>query len=1133
MNRTGTTSGRHRPVLATLVAGLLISTTPALAQPPLGFSVRVDGDYVAGDPIAPDATRRTDVRLAHTDIQVKFDGLDVEPVLNVVTSSLRRGFRGGETVEFRTSSNYPSWIERTEIRIYAAGTDPRSAPLATLPASPNGLSTWQMPATGPDQYVYVARVYDAKGHVDETKPLTLIRTERIADGKPDPDLVAAGWGDDHTAYRTIPVFGGGVNVYGTAIPPGGSVIALGEPIPVDKAGKFVVQRILPTGDHIVDVAVNEAKGSAMQFQRAINIPANDWFYVGMADLTIGRRDGSGIVEAADPGEFGGIYTKGRLSFYLKGKIKGEYLLTAAADTGEGPLGDLFTGALSTDPQAILRRIDPKEYYPVYGDDSTMVDDAPTQGKLYVRLERGPSHVMWGNFRTEIGDSAFLRGDRALYGASAVYNSDQTTPAGKPRASASAYAARPGTVNEYDVMRGTGGSAYFLRHQDLAPGSESLVIEQRDAISGALVSSRPLSADTDYRINYMQGLVLLTVPLPFTATSGSAVQGDANLVNLVAQYEYTPADAAVDDMALGGHAEAWLNDHVWLSAAGTGGASDGTSSGSLISARARVQSNGASFAEAEIARSEGDNSNAWATTDGGLTYVQQAAALGGEAYAYRLDGKLDLADFSDLKGEITGSVEQRQAGFSSPDRLVLSPELLWDVRGKIGVTEAASVAVNSDHYENADGTHRSRAGAELDYQLDPSWTAAVGLNYVDQADPGDPTKTGQRADAGVRLTYRQSDDLSIYGFGQGTVWRAGELARNDRAGVGAELQLTEALKVGGEISAGTTGPQAAASLTYYPTPDERDYIIFRLAPQQDDDVTSTSSQGSGIVVGTERRYSDVMAVQAERNFQLLASGPSVTNTYGVTLTPDKQWTGTGLIEVGTVSDPVSGDFDRKAVSLGVGYKSDGLQGHARGEVRLEDSVDNSRDRQTYLLQGGLDWKASPDWHLLTNVDAVISNSDQSATLNGDYVEASIGYAYRPVDNNRLNLLARYTYLYDLPGPDQVNSNGDAMGPAQRSNIFSIDANFHLYDWLTLGAKYGFRIGEVSPDRDPANFSRSSAHLAILRADAEIIRDWDLLLEGRVLYQPEAGTADYGAVAALSYDFGNNLRVGGGYNFGLCL
>ena len=44
------------------------------------------------------------------------------------------------------------------------------------------------------------------------------------------------------------------------------------------------------------------------------------------------------------------------------------------------------------------------------------------------------------------------------------------------------------------------------------------------------------------------------------------------------------------------------------------------------------------------------------------------------------------------------------------------------------------------------------------------------------------------------------------------------------------------------------------------------------------------------------------------------------------------------------------------------------------------------------------------------------------------EAVLGYAYRPVRNDRLNTLAKYTYFYNVPTTDQV----DAAGRRRRSS-----------------------------------------------------------------------------------------------------
>src|SRR5690606_28626157 len=142
---------------------------------------------------------------------------------------------------------------------------------------------------------------------------------------------------------------------------------------------------------------------------------------------------------------------------------------------------------------------------------------------------------------------------------------------------------------------------------------------------------------------------------------------------------------------------------------------------------------------------------------------------------------------------------------------------------------------------------------------------------------------------------------------------------------------------------------------------------------------------------------------------------------------------------------------------------------------------TRDRQTYLLSGGANWHTNPDWTVQANFGAAISNSDLGLVMDGDFVKTNFGVAYRPVDDSRLNLLMRYTLLYDLPGPSKVIASGANPGPAQRSHVFSIDANYDLTPQVTIGGKYGFRLGETSFTRDPADFTASSAHLAIARID----------------------------------------------------
>jgi hypothetical protein len=173
--------------------------------------------------------------------------------------------------------------------------------------------------------------------------------------------------------------------------------------------------------------------------------------------------------------------------------------------------------------------------------------------------------------------------------------------------------------------------------------------------------------------------------------------------------------------------------------------------------------------------------------------------------------------------------------------------------------------------------------------------------------------------------------------------------------------------------------------------------------------------------------------------------------------------------------------------------------------------------------------SDDWRLVANVDALYSESDESSFRDGEYLEASVGYAYRPVMNERLNLLARYTYLRDLPGEDQVTADGSTEGPLQISHVVSIDGDYDLTPKLTLGAKYGFRTSQVA-DRGTEDFADSTAHLGILRLDWHVVHKWDVMGEVRGLAESRTTRRRRARCSASTGMFWNNAKVGIGLRMG---
>ena len=1112
------------------------------------FSISVDGEHVAGTKVPKDIQRRTDLGLEAVDIQVKFDGLDVRPILNVSTVPVRQTYETGERIDFLASYNYPGWLEKAEIRIFDVKASRNDLPVAVVPVTPDGAASWKMPGNASGDFVYVLRVIDAEGRYDETVPLALRRSgKKLAQHEPEDGAVAPGYGDDRTATRNIPVYGGALTVFGKNLPADHTVTVMGERVPVDADGNFVVQRLMPPGDHNVDVDIHGKGKSGLAFNRAINIPSSEWFYVALADFTLGKRFGSGNIEDVKPGDFEGIYTKGRLAFYLKGKIKGRYLLTAAADTGEDDVKNLLKGLDEKDPRQFLNRIDPDDYYPVYGDDSTSLEDAPTRGKFYVRLARGNSHVMWGNFKTEIRGTELLRNERALYGANGVYRSEDATPFGESKAEIRVYAAQPGTLPQRDVLRGTGGSAYFLKHQDITIGSETVSVETRDRISGRVLERKQLRYGFDYDIDYLSGVIILKAPLSSTSAGGGTVRDGAlggNDLYLIANYEFTPAAGDVDGYVYGGHAQGWLGEHVRV---GVTGATEktGAADQKLAGVDIEIRKSEKTYIDAEAAWSKGPGFGNSISTDGGLTIGDEPTAgrSSREATAIRIHGRASLEELTDetIKGDLEGYFEQLEDGFSSLERQITEDESKWGIKGDLELTDNLDFILSYDEFKSDNGKHDRELTAAIENQFVDGWTLATGATLT-RRDLPLRAIDGERVDVGAKLTHNFDDLNSVYVFGQATVSRKGDIPRNDRAGVGGTHQLTEKVSLSAEGSYGSGGIGGRATVDYKPTADDQYYVGYTLDPERQyaNEVQSVL-QGDdlgAIVAGTKHKYSERLSVYAEEAYDLFGRRPSLTQTYGVSYTPNAAWTVTGAAEIGTIWDDtvddvtgvLNSDFDRRAISLGFGFHPNGkVDGKLKAEARFDDSDDDIRDSTSYYLGAGFNYKVADDWRMLLSLDAVLTDAT-ATTRDGDYVEGSFGYAYRPTTNDRLNALFKYTFLYDNPSFDQVTVTGSTAGPSQQSHILSVDATYDLTPMLSIGGKYGLRTGETKDRAAGSEWERSSAHLGIIRADIHVEKNWDVLLEGRAFWNPEDETVDFGALAAVYRHIGDNFKVGVGYNFG---
>jgi hypothetical protein len=831
---------------------------------------------------------------------------------------------------------------------------------------------------------------------------------------------------------------------------------------------------------------------------------------------------------------------GRLAFYVNGKVSEKWRLTASADTREGPVEDLFSNFLDKSPESLFRRIDPDNYYPTFGDDGVVEETAPTLGKFYVKLNQGENYGMWGNFKVGYLGNELAHVDRGLYGANAHYGSVASTSFGERRYAIDGFAAEPGTVSSYEEFRGTGGSLYFLHHQDILAGSERVRIEMRDKDSGIVTGVVNLRPGMDYDIDYLQGRVLLSEPLSSTADDNllvrsSGLSGDQ--AYLVTRYEYTPGFDELDAVAIGGQGHYWFNDHVRVGLTANTN-EEGDADSSLHAADLTLRMSEDSWFKMQAGLSEGLVSNSLRSDDGGFGFYgyDDQSFSDADAGAYRADLSIGLGDFIDGRtGRLALYVQNFEGGYSGPGMTTITDTEHYGGSFRMPVTNRLSVAAKGDQTIQDQGLETLAIEMDVGYRFTDEWSVSTGVRNDQRKDrsPVVPLtqELGERTDAVVQVAFDPGAAWRAYGFVQDTIEATGDREDNGRIGAGGSYSVTERFRMDAEVSNGDLGSGGKVGSNFLYSERTNLYLNYSLENERTDN--GLQARRGNLVSGVKTRLSDSSSVYLEERYQDSGSLTGLTHATGISLAANERWNLGANAEFGTLTDALTGaETDRQAAGVRIGYGFETVQFSSAIEYRRDDAqqLDTSlTERTAWLFRNNFKYQLTPDWRVVGKLNHSFSDSSLGEFYEGGYTEAVVGYAYRPVRHDRLNALAKYTYFYNVPTTDQVTMRDTAAEFIQKSHIAALDLTYDLTaDW-SIGGKYAYRLGSVSLDREDPQFFDNTAHLIVLRTDWRFRKGWEGLAEVRTLELPDVSERRSGALVAVYRYFGDHVKIGAGYNF----
>jgi hypothetical protein len=599
-----------------------------------------------------------------------------------------------------------------------------------------------------------------------------------------------------------------------ATDPGNRVLVNDQSAVVESDGSFTASVEIPRGASTLRVQAIDPEGHVGEIEREVAVKRSQLFFLALVDGKVGMLQGSGHLRGAGMDESSEFFTDGRVAYYLKGVIAGKYLITSAFDTGQNEFEKMFNDLDDAENERLLTNLDPDKFYPVYGDGSTIVYDAESQGKFYLAVDSDELHLLVGNYPLQYTDTELAAYQRTLFGGQVLYQSVSRTKYGQPDTIIAVFASEVRQVHVRDQLRATGGSIYFLSHQDVIEGSEQVTLELRDKDTGLILSRVTQRQNIDYTIKYEEGRILFNRPV-------SSIMEDSRLVDqallsgnpVFIQVDYETRVDAFEKTAAGSRVKKQIGDHV-----GIGGTyvKDELESGDyeLSGVDTEVRFGKNTRIVAEYAESSGTDSLTFESDDGGLTYIERPAGFQ-EGSAWKLGADLDIGEWfgSPDRVQVGGYMKRLATGFRSSGNSFEEGTTKFGGNAKLKLTGKDTLLARFDR-EEFHGAGPSEI-AETDIGT-VQWTHEEGrweltgeYQFRDSED-GSGASLDESSFAAGRLRYSPIDSLTLGLEHQQTV----SGPTNDQTTLSTDYQLNKALSLTASGTTGTLGEalQGGAVLT---------------------------------------------------------------------------------------------------------------------------------------------------------------------------------------------------------------------------------------------------------------------------------------------------------------------------------
>ncbi len=863
------------------------------------------------------------------------------------------------------------------------------------------------------------------------------------------------------------------------------------------ASETVTLKALPELRDMIAVGVIEGQVRFNKLAKNL-VPANE------GDLF--ERE---IKRASDDFNNGRGTVGGRAAFFLKGKIKGEYLLTAAADSEKDTNSRLF------------KDIDPNAFYPVYGDSSLRGSDAQSSGRLFVRIDKDRSYLLYGDYTSGATSEMFQLGHFARSATGLKWHFEDLDH----RRNVNAFASYDDLTQIIDEIPGRGISGpYSVSNPNGVGGTERVEIIVRDRNQPSVIlRTTALVRQSDYEFEPFSGKILFKSPVP-------SVDENFNPVSIRISYE---VEQGGQKHWMGGvNAEWQIHPSVRVGASVARDSNPNQNYG-VASVGLRVQLSQGIRLTAEVAQTDG--------TPGGVLGVKSGDAqrIALEVQQERLSGQIKW-----LRSE---------AGFDNPSAGLAAGRMEFNAKARYEITKKdilrAEIIRSQDHIA---GAQRDSALVEYERQVDASWSFKIGARHAKDTIGSAPSATNVGSSSGIcsgfngynggfgiasgnGVTDSLCNNGSRFAVAPGSIAAASPNVASDSlyARLSYQPQVVDAQgkntpsrwSIFGEAEADVRDSdkrRLGAGLNYQWSERTKLYARFEdISSVTGLNGLSNSSQAHvrALSAGVSSDYAENAQVYNEYRLNSGISGKQAENALGLRngflIAPGlKLSTSAELIKVlsGTGSDAT-------ALGAGLDYTASPIW---KASGRIEWRQDNSA--RNWLSTAKVSRQLDSAWTLLAqNYLSITENRIGDGRKFED--RFIIGAAYRPIETNNYNMLTRYEHR------TEQDSLPNATQPKRRVDIVSVHGDWHPQRvWHVNGRLAAKHVNETFLAGSNTVSDAFGAWLLGARVMYDVSDRWSVGAMASMLQQTQGGKAvQFGYGLETGYAVTSNLWLNVGYTW----